>query len=194
MEGTLSSLNTVNVNKKAVLTFSTSFTISEDSKIDKFSGRKTERKEFSIYKSLTVLVISVIVYYAVSVVFGAPVFEVYSDTLYFSVLMTLLTVYPLIWYYFFCDNLLPVLKILSDSKFDNLTESHLHSMVLSTVIGAWVGAFPIPLDWDRLWQTWPITCCIGASLGSSVVHLFIGSKIFYGLFRDRRKISYNRSV
>ncbi|GFW70899.1 phosphatidylinositol-glycan biosynthesis class F protein [Trichonephila clavipes] len=115
-ESTLSSLNTVNINKKSVLTFSTSFTVSEDSKIDKFSGRKTEKKEFSIHKSLTALVISVIVYYAVSVFFGAPAFEVYSDTLYFSVLMTLLTVYPLIWYYFFCDNLLPVLKILSDSK------------------------------------------------------------------------------
>ncbi|GFT22346.1 phosphatidylinositol-glycan biosynthesis class F protein [Nephila pilipes] len=175
-------------------TFSTSFNVSEDTKFDKFSGRKIEKKEFSVHKGLTALALSVSVYYAVSVFFGAPVFEVYSDTLYFSILMTLLTVYPLIWYFFFCDNLIPVLKILSDTKFDNLTESHLHSMVLWTVIGAWVGAFPIPLDWDRPWQTWPITCCIGASLGNSAIHLIIGLKLFYGLFRDRRKVAYNRSV
>lgn len=24
--------------------------------------------------------------------------------------------------------------------------------VACTVVGAWVGAFPIPLDWDRPWQ------------------------------------------
>lgn len=39
--------------------------------------------------------------------------------------------------------------------------------VACTVVGAWVGAFPIPLDWDRLWQVsrsllllihWPLGC------------------------------------
>lgn len=27
--------------------------------------------------------------------------------------------------------------------------------VACTVVGAWVGAFPIPLDWDRPWQVSP---------------------------------------
>ncbi|GFW70903.1 phosphatidylinositol-glycan biosynthesis class F protein [Trichonephila clavipes] len=101
--------------------------------------------------------------------------------------------YPPIWCHTKKRYQLPG-NILVLQWFDNLTESHLHYMVLWTVIGAWVGAFPIPLDWDRPWQTWPVTCCIGASLGNSVIHLLIGSKIFYGLFRDRRKIAYNRSV
>lgn len=39
--------------------------------------------------------------------------------------------------------------------------------VACTVVGAWVGAFPIPLDWDRPWQVsrsllmlirWPLGC------------------------------------
>lgn len=30
------------------------------------------------------------------------------------------------------------------------------------VVGSWVGAWPIPLDWDRPWQLWPIPCVVGA--------------------------------
>jgi len=36
------------------------------------------------------------------------------------------------------------------------------------MLGAWLGAFPIPLDWDRPWQAWPITVTYGAMGG----HLF----------------------
>ena len=37
-----------------------------------------------------------------------------------------------------------------------------------TVFGAWVGAFPIPLDWDRDWQRWPVTVVVGALGGHTV--------------------------
>ncbi|KAF8777652.1 Phosphatidylinositol-glycan biosynthesis class like protein [Argiope bruennichi] len=194
-KNTFSSLNALSINKKSVLTtFSTPFATSEEGKADKFPNKKLEKKEFSVAKGVTALTVSIALFHVFSILFGAPVFEVYLDTLYFSVLMTLLTAYPLMWYFFFCDSQNAVLKILSDSKFDNLTESYLHSIILWTVFGAWIGAFPIPLDWDRPWQTWPITCCIGASLGNSIIHFIIGFKLIYGLFGDRRKTTLNRSV
>ncbi|XP_010278188.1 PREDICTED: uncharacterized protein C1450.15-like isoform X1 [Nelumbo nucifera] len=34
-----------------------------------------------------------------------------------------------------------------------------------TVIGAWLGAWPIPLDWERPWQEWPISVSYGAIAG-----------------------------
>ncbi|KFY45765.1 hypothetical protein V494_00779, partial [Pseudogymnoascus sp. VKM F-4513 (FW-928)] len=34
-----------------------------------------------------------------------------------------------------------------------------------TLIGSWLGAIPIPLDWDRPWQAWPITVAVGAYVG-----------------------------
>ncbi|KIH90066.1 GPI-anchor biosynthesis protein [Sporothrix brasiliensis 5110] len=34
--------------------------------------------------------------------------------------------------------------------------------------GAWLGAVPIPLDWDRSWQQWPITVVVGIYLGHAV--------------------------
>ncbi|KAI9744344.1 MAG: Glycosylphosphatidylinositol (GPI) anchor assembly protein [Candelina submexicana] len=36
---------------------------------------------------------------------------------------------------------------------------------IGTFVGAWLGAVPIPLDWDREWQKWPVTIVTGAYLG-----------------------------
>ncbi|KAM5578507.1 hypothetical protein ABKV19_008691 [Rosa sericea] len=33
------------------------------------------------------------------------------------------------------------------------------------VIGAWFGAWPVPLDWERPWQEWPICVSYGAITG-----------------------------
>ncbi|XP_065620880.1 uncharacterized protein LOC112004324 [Quercus suber] len=33
------------------------------------------------------------------------------------------------------------------------------------VIGAWFGAWPMPLDWERPWQEWPICVSYGAMAG-----------------------------
>lgn len=33
------------------------------------------------------------------------------------------------------------------------------------VIGAWFGAWPMPLDWERTWQEWPICVTYGAIFG-----------------------------
>jgi phosphatidylinositol glycan class F len=32
-------------------------------------------------------------------------------------------------------------------------------------LGAWVGAWPMPLDWERPWQEWPVCCTYGAGGG-----------------------------
>ena len=37
-----------------------------------------------------------------------------------------------------------------------------------SLAGAWMGAIPIPLDWDRPWQRWPVTCVAGADAGFAV--------------------------
>ncbi|KAA0034945.1 hypothetical protein IC582_008558 [Cucumis melo] len=36
------------------------------------------------------------------------------------------------------------------------------------IIGAWFGAWPMPLDWERPWQEWPICVTYGAILGYSI--------------------------
>lgn len=40
-----------------------------------------------------------------------------------------------------------------------------YGATLGAFVGAWAGAVPIPLDWDREWQKWPVTIVTGAYLG-----------------------------
>lgn len=55
---------------------------------------------------------------------------------------------------------------------------------LTSIIGTWLGAFPILLDWERPWQVWPIPCCCGAILG-----FLFGNIIFlvYSIFDSEEK-------
>lgn len=52
-------------------------------------------------------------------------------------------------------------------------------MSLGTCFGAWVGAVPIPLDWDREWQRWPVTVLVGV-VGGAVVGKVLGAWVFKG--------------
>ncbi|KKA26021.1 hypothetical protein TD95_003984 [Thielaviopsis punctulata] len=48
------------------------------------------------------------------------------------------------------------------------------------LVGAWLGAVPIPLDWDREWQKWPLTIVCGMYLGVAVGRLVAGCTPLYG--------------
>ncbi|KAL5355266.1 GPI biosynthesis protein Pig-F [Aspergillus floccosus] len=50
---------------------------------------------------------------------------------------------------------------------------------LGTCVGAWLGAIPIPLDWDRPWQAFPITILTGAYVGHCVGS-FLGRTVLFG--------------
>ena len=54
--------------------------------------------------------------------------------------------------------------------------------VWGTSVGAWVGAMPIPLDWDRAWQKWPVSCVRGAVGGWVVGRGFGLVVVFARLF------------
>ncbi|KAK0664139.1 Glycosylphosphatidylinositol anchor biosynthesis protein 11 [Lasiodiplodia hormozganensis] len=45
---------------------------------------------------------------------------------------------------------------------------------IGTLFGAWAGAVPIPLDWDREWQKWPVTIVCGAYAGYAAGKLMGG--------------------
>ncbi|CEJ53944.1 hypothetical protein PMG11_00275 [Penicillium brasilianum] len=51
---------------------------------------------------------------------------------------------------------------------------------LGTGLGAWFGAIPIPLDWDRPWQAFPITILTGAYIGYAVGSLVSRTPLIYG--------------
>ena len=95
------------------------------------------------------------------VLFGAPLMENVTETLHLAMLMVVL-------------GLVPPLCVLPASSWTRVYALHapqpgletiVYACTLGTAVGAWVGAMPIPLDWDRPWQVWPISCAIGAVLG-----------------------------
>ncbi|KAF7714645.1 Uncharacterized protein PECH_007195 [Penicillium ucsense] len=51
---------------------------------------------------------------------------------------------------------------------------------LGTGLGAWFGAIPIPLDWDRTWQAFPITILTGAYIGYAMGGLLSRTPFVYG--------------
>lgn len=51
---------------------------------------------------------------------------------------------------------------------------------LGSCLGAWLGAVPIPLDWDRPWQAFPITIVTGAYIGYALGSLLGRSSLLYG--------------
>nr|VWO98584.1 BZIP domain-containing protein [Ganoderma boninense] len=51
---------------------------------------------------------------------------------------------------------------------------------VGTVTGAWLGVIPIGLDWERPWQTWPLTPSFGAVAGfivGSLLALVVGAAL-----------------
>lgn len=102
----------------------------------------------------------------VVVCFGAPVFSSRVETASFSALLTVLSVIPSVLIY--GPDLDRVRRVFLEPDLGG-SDPLAHLLFLNAfggLLGAWFGAFPIPLDWDRPWQAWPLTCCIGAVTGN----------------------------
>uniref|UniRef100_A0A0M3IUG2 Heme O synthase n=1 Tax=Ascaris lumbricoides TaxID=6252 RepID=A0A0M3IUG2_ASCLU len=88
-------------------------------------------------------------FYVVAVLFGAPFFSHFAATFTFAIVLSLICVFPIAVVVRTYDDLDSVI-------FDNnpSTGSQLiaHRIALGGLLGAWLGAFVIPLDWDRWWQ------------------------------------------
>ena len=51
-------------------------------------------------------------------------------------------------------------------KPQNTAERVYSRLFAATVVGAWVGAWAAPLDWNCTWQRWPIPCFLGSVGGN----------------------------
>ncbi len=111
---------------------------------------------------------AVIIYHIMFVLFGANFIENISETFMFSCYLSTITLTPL---YFHCgSSALFLLGILEDPE-DQVFRSFWY-VSLGAMSGAWFGAFVIPLDWNRPWQTWPIPNTIGSLIGFILGHIY----------------------
>lgn len=109
----------------------------------------------------------------VFVLFGAPFLTHIPHTLLLSADLALLGVFPLLYVHGVDSSawiaiggaMAPL-----DEPFGGLA---------GALFGAWLGAVPIPLDWDREWQKWPVTILCGLFAGY-VVGKLLGGTVFRG--------------
>ncbi|QRV84892.1 GPI biosynthesis family Pig-F protein [Ceratobasidium sp. AG-Ba] len=109
--------------------------------------------------------------------FGAPLRSHLISTSFLALLMAVLTV----WTPAFTFGLPGFSSTLVDQErrqrwIDTFVEFSVRSPVdravvfpaLGAIIGCWLGALPMPLDWDRPWQAWPLTSAYMAVVGHVV--------------------------
>ncbi|OTA96433.1 hypothetical protein M434DRAFT_55057, partial [Hypoxylon sp. CO27-5] len=116
----------------------------------------------NIATTLVALILSAIAtlaLYAILVLFGAPFLTHVSHTFLCSAHLAILALFPL--FYARGVSSKDWLEILSarapfDEAFGGL---------VGACLGAWCGAVPMPLDWDREWQKWPVTILCGIYAG-----------------------------
>ncbi|KAH6642274.1 GPI biosynthesis protein Pig-F [Boeremia exigua] len=106
---------------------------------------------------------------AILVLFGAPVTTHQAHTLLAGAHIAVLSTLPLVYVHGVSGEtwreaialLLPIDEV--------------YGGLIGTVLGAWLGAVPIPLDWDREWQKWPVTIVTGAYVGFAIGKLLGGT-------------------
>jgi len=115
--------------------------------------------------------------YLLLVLFGAPLTSHCTQTALLSLLLSLLVIHTPIY-----SLGLPSLSSDSTAYADRLTfvrlfsefsvRTHLERAlvypVIGSVVGCWIGAFVLPLDWDRPWQAWPLIPAYMAVFGHVV--------------------------
>ncbi|XP_073220656.1 uncharacterized protein [Cicer arietinum] len=99
-----------------------------------------------------------------AIALGAPVtFQHVAKTLNWSLMMSLFTIVPAS-----CvlgSSWADWKRIFAQTKPNGSIEYLICLQAYGAVIGGWFGAWPMPLDWERPWQEWPISVSYGTLSG-----------------------------
>ncbi|NWR14691.1 PIGF protein, partial [Emberiza fucata] len=93
---------------------------------------------------------SCILFHAIIVLYGAPLIELVTETFLFAVLLSTFTTLQCLC--LLGPNIQAWIRVFSKNGAMSIWESSLQITSVCSILGAWFGAFPIPLDWDRPWQ------------------------------------------
>jgi GPI ethanolamine phosphate transferase 2/3 subunit F len=132
-----------------------------------------KRANQTITVALFLALFSAAALHAAFVLFGAPLLTDLPNTLLCALHLALLGLYPLFYAHGVAgDAWLAILGARAplDEAFGGLA---------GACLGAWAGAVPIPLDWDREWQKWPVTILAGIYAGY-VLGKLVGGTLAFG--------------
>ncbi|CAN6879188.1 unnamed protein product [Brassica oleracea] len=102
-----------------------------------------------------------------AIALGAPIGAQYlPKTIHWSFLMSVFTFVPAT--VVFGASLTDWHRVFASMKPSRNIEHMILVPAYGAIIGGWFGAWPMPLDWERPWQEWPICVCYGA-IGGYIV-------------------------
>jgi len=143
-----------------------------------------KEKIADFFKSCALLMVSSFVFHIIAVCYGAPFFSKTTETFHFATLLTALVCFPC------ClvigPNRESFCRIFFEDSCDLGMETAVYITSVCSVLGAWLGAFPIPLDWDISWQEWPVSCALGAH-GGYTAGLFLAALYLPRKFGSNQK-------
>lgn len=137
--------------------------------VDKSTKKKGEKDNtilLVIYSTVIATALANFVF-PVLILFGAPLSSHLKETYALAHHLSLIIFQPLLVSY-----KLDYEQFLTLFKMDKIyrvifTNPELSSSFFA-ILGTWFGVLPIPLDWDRPWQQWPITLLSGGYLGAFI--------------------------
>lgn len=138
---------------------------------DSSHGKKSKKKSKSrlplvLFATLFSLVLTPVLFVAL-VLFGAPLYGYLSETYILGVHLSLMMIQPLlIAFKMDFDQIHAVFK--SPGVFKIILANPVLCGGFTCALGTWLGVIPIPLDWDKPWQQWPITLLAGGYVGCSL--------------------------
>ena len=104
-----------------------------------------------LIQSLFLLIPATLLFYTIIILFGAPLTTHLPQTLLTALHVALLSTYPLSSSIIpSSENLRQLITLEYHADIDVLKWAYWGG--IGTIVGAWLGAVPIPLDWDREWQ------------------------------------------
>ncbi|KAK1569505.1 GPI biosynthesis protein family Pig-F [Colletotrichum navitas] len=127
----------------------------------------------AIFLSFLLAVLVTPAIHLVLILFGAPFLTHVPHTLLCSANVAILSLFPLFYVHGVEANTWVALA----SAAAPLDEAY--GGLVGGVLGAWLGAVPIPLDWDREWQKWPVTILCGLYAGY-ILGKTIGGTLAFG--------------
>lgn len=141
--------------------------VKNESRTNQKSRKSCSKALKSMMKFIVSSLILSITYYTIIILFGAPVLSLREETLMLTLTLVTLTFVPACLH-LGIDNAVILLFGLPTDIFAD----YIRTNVKFTLMGTWLGAIAIPLDWDRPWQAWPIPCVTSALIGYTLAHFF----------------------
>ncbi|KAG8857064.1 hypothetical protein FRB96_005994 [Tulasnella sp. 330] len=136
----------------------------------------------AIRGAVTSTMITTPIIYVLLVLFGAPLTSHCVQTFLLSTLLSLLCVYTPAYALGMPSwsattssafmHRLNYVRLFSEVSIRTHLDRALVYPILGTLVGCWLGAIPLPLDWDRPWQAWPLVPAYMAILGHIVGSAF----------------------